>query len=346
MRSRVARRMEWSGPRSSRALAKRRSRSNWSREYEYDWANRLDVARHYLPQGNLKATWDYAFNEAGNITFNSEWSGGGLDGSYSYTGAGPHAVTQVGGASSPYTLSYDANGSLTAEGLGNWFDYNFDGRTSRMGDTGVSPDPSTELTYDPFGETRVRKVWTPQAGDTKDRRYFGSHFEELVEGAVHNNDKYVIAFGRRVAMRTTRDPGHTYYIHGDQQGNVSLVTDENGAVVDRRNYAPFGAPLDSEGTSPAARYGYTGQELDEEVGQLHLGIRQYNFAIARFGTGDPIAHASRPTHANIGCPSLLSSLLPSYSPRAIRVAEFLGGCLLAASGILLGVLELNKARSR
>lgn len=262
----------------------------WSREYVYDWANRLTTGRHFEPFGNLKQTWTYQYDHAGNMTFNSDWYDptAGLDGTYGYSGAGPHAVTRIGGATSPFTLAYDQNGSLVSEAPGGYTTYNFDGRASLMGDTGASTDPASSLSYDAFGDRRVRKVWNTGSG-TKDLRYFGAILEELVEGAVRNTDRYVVAWGQRIAMRTTRAPGKTYFLHGDVQGSVNLVTDEMGAVVERRNYAPFGAPFRQDGTSPASRYGYTGQELDDEVGLLHLGIRQYHFAVGRFGSGDPIA---------------------------------------------------------
>src|SRR5574341_1045342 len=54
--------------------------SGWHRDFTYDWANRLLTASHFQGQTLEKAwTWQYAPN--GNMTYNSDWAGGGLDGS-------------------------------------------------------------------------------------------------------------------------------------------------------------------------------------------------------------------------------------------------------------------------
>lgn len=53
---------------------------NWRREFIYDWSDRMLRAGHKVG-GNEVDFWSYSYDEIGNITFSSEWTFGGLDGS-------------------------------------------------------------------------------------------------------------------------------------------------------------------------------------------------------------------------------------------------------------------------
>jgi len=60
-----------------------------------------------------------------------------------------------------------------------------------------------------------------------------------------------------VAMRKG---GVVYYLHGDHLGSTSLTTDEDGEVVARQLYHPYGTVRYAGGTLPTD-FTYTGQRM-------------------------------------------------------------------------------------
>ncbi|MBU1018069.1 hypothetical protein KKA33_03505 [Patescibacteria group bacterium] len=78
-----------------------------------------------------------------------------------------------------------------------------------------------------------------------------------------------------------------YYYLQDHLGGVDVVTDENGDVVQRKDYLPFGSERLAMGSSDED-YGFTGKELDEETGLYYYGARYYDPEIGRFVSLDPL----------------------------------------------------------
>jgi RHS repeat-associated protein len=95
--------------------------------------------------------------------------------------------------------------------------------------------------------------------------------------------KYYYHGGKRVAMRSG---GQVYYLHGDHLGSTSLTTDENGEVVSRQLYHPFGTVRYSEGANPT-NFGFTGQRHDG-TGLVFMRARYYHAALGRFVSGDAV----------------------------------------------------------
>ncbi|MBI5421542.1 hypothetical protein HZA44_00190, partial [Candidatus Peregrinibacteria bacterium] len=77
-----------------------------------------------------------------------------------------------------------------------------------------------------------------------------------------------------------------YYL-SDHLGGVDVVLDEQGNVVERRDYLPFGEERVTEGTGDE-RHGFTGKELDSETGLYYYGARYYDPALGRFASLDPL----------------------------------------------------------
>lgn len=75
------------------------------------------------------------------------------------------------------------------------------------------------------------------------------------------------------------------YIHTDALGSIVAVTDENGKVIERRNYEPYGgqvASLQADGP------GYTGHVEDATTGLTYMQQRYYDPALGRFLSTDPV----------------------------------------------------------
>ena len=84
------------------------------------------------------------------------------------------------------------------------------------------------------------------------------------------------------------DNSYHYYVK-DHQGNNCLVVDSSGAVEEANHYYPFGGVFASTGN--VQPYKYNGKELDTEKGLnwYDYGARQYDAALGRFTTVDPLA---------------------------------------------------------
>jgi RHS repeat-associated protein len=74
------------------------------------------------------------------------------------------------------------------------------------------------------------------------------------------------------------------YFHSDAIDSVRLTTDENGQVIERYDYLPFGEPWASSGLE-TRRFG--GKERDSETGFDYFGARYYSSGNGRFTSVDP-----------------------------------------------------------
>ena len=112
---------------------------------------------------------------------------------------------------------------------------------------------------------------------------------------------YIYAGNRPIAIYTQRSTGvnDTRYLHADNLGSITAITNETGAVVERLSYDPFGKRRNLDGsdattalTSAQLRHGYTEHEHLDEVGLIHMNGRVYDPTLGRFASADPFV--SRP----------------------------------------------------
>lgn len=75
------------------------------------------------------------------------------------------------------------------------------------------------------------------------------------------------------------------YIHTDALGSVVAVTDSSRAVVERREYEPYGAQL-SPGLADGP--GYTGHVQDVATGLTYMQQRYYDPEMGRMLSVDPV----------------------------------------------------------
>ncbi|AYQ32282.1 RHS repeat-associated core domain-containing protein [Runella sp. SP2] len=93
-----------------------------------------------------------------------------------------------------------------------------------------------------------------------------------------------------------RNSNATYTVHyylKDQRnvaplGIVRQVINETGAVLQKTEYYAFGMPVVKSGAANN-KYLYNGKELQPNTGWLDYGARQYDGAVGRFFTIDPLA---------------------------------------------------------
>lgn len=79
--------------------------------------------------------------------------------------------------------------------------------------------------------------------------------------------------------------GKVEYFHTDALGSIVAMTDEQGNVIERREYEPYGAQL-----TPAVKDGpgYTGHVQDAATGLSYMQQRYYDPQIGRFLSVDPV----------------------------------------------------------
>jgi RHS repeat-associated protein len=76
-----------------------------------------------------------------------------------------------------------------------------------------------------------------------------------------------------------------YYYHHDHLGNIRVVTDSNGNVVERHDFYPFGEEISQ--TQSKDQYLFTGKPRDSESGLDYFGARYYSSSLSRFMSVDP-----------------------------------------------------------
>ena len=82
------------------------------------------------------------------------------------------------------------------------------------------------------------------------------------------------------------------FYHVDAAGSVRVVTDADGAVVERHDYLPFGEEW--QPTSAPQPLRFAGKERDVETGLDYFGARYLRASLGRFTSFDPVLETSDP----------------------------------------------------
>jgi RHS repeat-associated protein len=81
-----------------------------------------------------------------------------------------------------------------------------------------------------------------------------------------------------------------YFYHSDHLGSSSLITDNNGTLVQHLEYVPFGEVFVEENKSTwSTPYKFTSKELDAETGLYYFGARYYDPKTSVWLSVDPLA---------------------------------------------------------
>jgi len=78
----------------------------------------------------------------------------------------------------------------------------------------------------------------------------------------------------------------TTYFHTDGLGSVVAASNESGALLWRKSYAPYGEQIDAQPDDE--RLSYTGKPHDDATGLTYFGGRYYDPSIGRFTSVDPV----------------------------------------------------------
>jgi len=85
------------------------------------------------------------------------------------------------------------------------------------------------------------------------------------------------------------------YMHSDHLGSISVITDANGAVIERLRFDVFGAPVNPNTGAAIGSFdatntdrGFTGHEMDASTGLINMNARLYDPVLGRFLSADTI----------------------------------------------------------
>jgi RHS repeat-associated protein len=269
------------------------------------------------------ANQDIRYDGHGNIKYKK-----GV-GDYVYAGgslAGPHAVTQAGADN----YSYDANGN-NISGAGRallYTSYDMVKTISKAGKT-------TEFKY---GIDRSR--W--QRIDATASTIYMGNVERIQTSAS------TVEWKRNVAgvVLTYRTDGNNNlqstdkrYIYTDHLGSVDLITDANGEVQGQFSKVSHAMSFDAWGarrniaqwsdqafafslsnltvtgfTQPITRRGFTGHEMVDDMGIIHMNGRIYDPKLGRFLQADPFIQAATNTQSFNRYSYLLNNPLNATDP--------------------------------
>jgi RHS repeat-associated protein len=95
-------------------------------------------------------------------------------------------------------------------------------------------------------------------------------------------------------LQTASETLSTRYFHTDHIGSISVITDENGLVVERLSFDAWGKRRNPDGTDDVTgsitsqtTRGFTGEEELSVAGLVHLNGRVYDPLLARMTSADP-----------------------------------------------------------
>jgi RHS repeat-associated protein len=204
---------------------------------------------------------------------------------YAYSGNGLSSESDASGVkagSSSY--GYDGNGNMTSDGnRGAVLTYNYLNlpKTVAVGGKTLTYD------YDAAG-TKYKYV-----ADTLTVKYAGG-FEYNASNAFTR-----LSLSEGQAVLKNNVIAFQYYVK-DHLGNVRVVFDEKGAILQKNDYYPFGLSIDRNSPVQTAaarngvnRYLYNDNELQVGTGYLDYGARMYMPEIGRWGVVDPMAEKGR-----------------------------------------------------
>jgi RHS repeat-associated protein len=180
------------------------------------------------------------------------------------------------------SYTYDANGNMTSDGT-NCYTYNDANQLSQVTNCG-SGQTVAQYLYDYQGNRIEKKIYTN--GTLQKTVYSPNNGYETVKlssnGATLNTTYYQV--NDQTIAKKNPDGTKNYYLN-DNLGSTNVLTDQNGNVVEKTTYYPYGE-VRSGGTQ--SKYLYTGQENDAETALDYYNSRYYEPHIQRFTQPDTL----------------------------------------------------------
>jgi RHS repeat-associated protein len=156
----------------------------------------------------------------------------------------------------------------------------------------------TELSYDANQKRAMQRI-DDATGGFETTYYVGGGYEYVEEYKNRQNIRKIrinlVAAGEHIGVYVksltngVKNVDRLRYFHRDALGNIDLITDKNGQIVARQDYAPFGSRtqnLSKDVISDETRRGFTGHEHIDGAGLINMNARMYDPLTGRFLSAD------------------------------------------------------------
>lgn len=164
---------------------------------------------------------------------------------------------------------YDASGNLIKDSSGRNFSYNADNKQIKVTDS--QNQVIGQYFFDGNGQ-RVKKI----------------SLSETVIFVYNANGQLVAEYSNQVSQMPK-----THYITRDKLGSPRIVTDQNGQVISRRDFYPFGEEISRQNYgSDDLRRKFTTYERDAETGLDYAQARVYYSNLGRFTSPDNVLNSA------------------------------------------------------
>ena len=244
--------------------------------YAYDPVSRLSSLVNDLAGTASDQTTSFSYNSASQISQVTR----GND-SYAWTGHyNVDRLTTYNGlneimTSGARSFGYDGRGNLTSDGT-RTFGYTSENRLAAAGSAVVTYDPVGRLHWVSDGVSPI--VWMQYDGAKLIEERDGSGVRRRYVHGPGSDDPVVWYEGSGTADKR--------YLHKDERGSVTAITNAGGAVLAINSYDEYGIPASGN----LGRFQYTGQTWVPELGMYNYKARFYSPTLGRFMQTDPIGY--------------------------------------------------------
>jgi RHS repeat-associated protein len=276
-------------------------------QFTYDDLNRLKEARLAMQDGITvnQVTQSFEYDALGNLChrYALGWAtrdytyigrsgcglGGAMNSTYGSGGTGavgPHQVSALMAGLDPLSHYYDIRGNQTirqgsAAGNGRTIRYSLDDKAyEATSDTGAS----VRFWYGSDG-ARYKRM-----DGSKKTLYLGS-VEIVIDAGITTIKRTVAGVMLQTVVGATAT---NYYLFHDQLGSLVHIANASGALINNMDFLAFGGRRNSDnqqanGTAPTlTTRGFTGHEMVDSVGLVHMNGRIYDVYMGRFLQVDPV----------------------------------------------------------
>ncbi|MCZ4099801.1 polymorphic toxin-type HINT domain-containing protein [Streptomyces sp. H39-C1] len=276
--------------------------------------NRTTQTQHALAINTRDTTTAYTYGKGGDTTQQPDT----LTGTQTTLPDG----TQTGGS---YT--YDALGDTTTRTTTPGTDtliWNHEGQLESLKSTGQ--DNPTTYTYDADGSQLLRS-------DPDGKTTLFLPGEEVVYDSVAkttSGTRYISLPGGVTMTRTGAGTAYNFVAPNDQATGTSSL-DATAQTPTFRLVDPYGNPRGTQPTTWPGDKGFVGGTQDKTTGLTHLGARDYDPALGRFISADPILEATDPNQIG-GYAYAGDNPVTHSDPAGLCVYEWDGGPCLSTGG--------------
>jgi RHS repeat-associated protein len=180
--------------------------------------------------------------------------------------------------------SYDFNGNMTANGLGQTYQWDAENRLVKITYADLS---STEFAYD--GLSRRTRITEKNSANTitSDKRYIWSGGNQPAEERDATTNAVTKRFFAEGEQRIGGTDAGFYYYAKDHLGSVREITNSTGAIAARYDFDLWGKRTKISGTLDS-EVGYTGHHHHAKSGLILTWYRAYDAEMGRWLSADPL----------------------------------------------------------